>query len=273
VGGGMICGWARRCGGVLGAAALATLAALTLAGCGGDTAPGSATSGSTGPEPSTTVKPELPVYKEGAPRPIGAGSYVTGSNGFFSGLQLTIPPGWSATETDQGEIGLHPDARPDDALLLWKDMAAVVTHNRNKKVGHVRPDVGRSAEDLLDWLTTTSDFSVLSKPASVTYGPSITGTQLTIGVSETANFAWDDCPDNPRCAAILTDPEHWGTNFYAIGGDEVSRIFIGTVHYPEGDHTLFITLDTPNQDELATFARQAEPIIRSLRVPSRYTDN
>jgi hypothetical protein len=250
------------------------LTLFILAGCGsGSVTTASPTTPAHSVAASPTVAPELPVYHEGDPHPIPAGTYVTGSAGFFPGLKLTIPSGWTATETDRGEIGLHPDDRPDDLLMIWKDMAAVVTHNRNQNVGHVRGDVGHTAKELLDWITTTPDFSILSKPASATAGSSINGTQLTLAVSDTANFAWNDCPDTPRCAAILTDPRHWGSNFYAIGGDEVARIFIATVHYPEGNHTLFITLDTPNKDELATFAPEAQTIIGSLQVPVRFTDN
>lgn len=253
------------------------VALFILAGCGSGsvtTGPSRAPSSPVAPVPSpTVVLKQLPVYNEGAPRPIPAGAYVTGSVGFFPGLELSIPSGWSATETDSGEIGLNPDDRPDDKLLLWKDMSAVVTHNRDQKVGQVRDDVGSTAKELLNWLTTTADFSILSKPTGITVGSSIEGTQLTLVVSETANFGWDDCPDNPRCAAIFTDPRHWGSNFYAIGGDEAARIFIATVHYPDGDHTFFVTLDCPNQDELARFATDAEPIISSLRQPVRFTAN
>ncbi|HJQ44028.1 MAG TPA: hypothetical protein VJ831_13150, partial [Jatrophihabitantaceae bacterium] len=135
-------------------------------------------------------------------------------------MKLTIPAGWTATETDSGEIALHPVDAPDNALLLWKDMAAVVTHNRKKNVGEVRRDIGRSAHALLGWLTSNSDFSVLSAPKAVTAGSAIEGTELTLTVSGTANYDWDDCPDNPRCAAIFTDPKHWEGNFYAISGRE-----------------------------------------------------
>jgi len=222
---------------------------------------------------STKVVPELPTYNSGPAQPISAGEYVTGAEGFLPGLRLTIPRGWTATETDSGELALHPVSRPDDALLLWQDMAAVVTHNRGGKVGHVRGDVGRTAKDLLEWLATTSDFSILAKQTHVTVGSSVTGTQLTLGVSRTANFDWDDCPDNPRCAAILTDPQHWDGNFYAIGGREVSRMFISTIHYPEGDHTFFITLDSPTKRGLAALETDARPIIESLRLPQHHVAN
>ena len=92
-------------------------------------------------------------------------------------------------------------------------------------------------------------------------------------MSATANFAWDDCPDNPRCAAIFTDPRHWGDDFYAIGDDEVARIFIATVTLQDGDHTFFVTLDAPTKDELITLATDSGTIIESLRLPTTYVDN
>jgi hypothetical protein len=151
---------------------------------------------------------------------------------------------------------------------------AVATHNRSGKVGKPLKGVGRTAEALVKWLTSTSDFAILDKPRTVAVGgDGVKGRQLTLTTSKTANFGWDDCPDNPRCAAILTDPNHWGNNFYAIGGDEVSRIFVATLHYPEGDHTFFVTLDAANAGELAALAERAQPIIDSLRLATTYFVN
>jgi len=255
------------------------LPVLILAACGGSSggpstgSPSSPEAGPSGREPSAAALPELPTYHEGDARPLQPGRFVTAGAGFFPGLELTIPPGWTTTEADSGEIGLHPAADPDSGLFLWKDMRAVVTHNRHHTVGEVRKDVGPGAEQLLDFLTRTSDFSVVSAPAATTVGDSIRGTQLTLNVSRTANFAWNDCPDNPRCAAILTDPKHWGGNFFAIGGDETARIFVATVHYRDGDHTLFVTLDAPDRPQLAKLASEAQPIIDSVRLPTSFINN
>jgi len=125
----------------------------------------------------------------------------------------------------------------------------------------------------MEWLTSTSDFAILAKPKSVTVGEGIKGRRLTLTTSAKANFGWDDCPDNPHCAAIVTDPSHWIRNFYAIGGAEVSRIFVTTLHYPEGDHTFFVTLDAVSAGDLAAFADEAQPIIDSLRLPATYFAN
>jgi hypothetical protein len=228
------------------------------------------------PKPSVAASgpAKLPVYHaSGSARTIVAGTYVTPADGFFPGLTVTFPSGWTATETDAGEMGLHPADRPNDAILLWKDMAAVVTNNRSQSVGQVLPGVGRTAAALVKWLTTTKDFAIVAKPRDVTIGAGIRGTQLTLRTSSTADYAWDDCPDNPHCAAILTDPAHWGGNNFAIGGAEAARIFVATVSYPTGDHTFFVTLDAPNLDELARLASDAKPIIDSLQLPKTYVDD
>jgi hypothetical protein len=266
-----------------------SLASAMLTGCGGGAAASVvpvASPVATDPAPSvgpTIVEPSqlasgpatLPVHQGGhAASPIVAGTYITpAGGGFFPGLTLSLPAGWTAAETDSGELALHPASRPDDAVLMWKDMAAVVTNDRSKTVGQVLPGVGRTAAALVKWLTTTKDFAILVKPRDVTVGAGIKGTELTLGVSATANFASSDCPDNPRCAAILTDPAHWGPEFYAIGGAEVTRIFVATASYPDGDHTFFVTLDAPNVGELARLAGDAAPIVASLHLPPSYVAN
>jgi hypothetical protein len=188
-------------------------------------------------------------------------------------MTLTIPDGWSATETDSGEISLHPADRPDDALLLWKDLVATVTNNQTNAVGTPLAGVDSTADALVKWLTSTPDVAILAKPKIVTIGDGVMGTQLTLTTSRTANFADEECPDNPHCVAILKDPGHWYDEFYAIGGAGVSRIFVSTLHYPDGDHTFFVTLDAVNIKDLAAFADEAQPIIDSLRLPATYVVN
>jgi hypothetical protein len=264
--------------------ALVSVLAFALTGCTSGAATGSKSSGSspTAVAAATTSAPaaarpgpaELPVKHEGPPSEVPPGTYTTSKpDGFFPGLTLTIPAGWSVTEADSGEIALHSSARPDDAILLWKDLVAVVTHNRSGKVGQPDKGVGSTADALVRWLTSTSDFTVVAEPKTVTVGQGVEGKQLTLTTSASANFGWDDCPDNPRCAAILIDPNHWGPNFYAIGGTEVSRIFVTTLHYPGGDHTFFVTLDATSAGDLAKLAAEAQPIIDSLKLPATYVEN
>jgi hypothetical protein len=226
------------------------------------------------PSPSAAAGPAiLPVFNAGNARPLAPGTYTTGARGFFPGLTLTIPAGWSASETDAGELQLNADDRAGDALLLWLDVAAVVTNNRAGTVGRVLTGVGTTASDLVNWLTTTSDFAILAKPRSTTVGNDVKGVQLTLTTSNTANFAWNDCPNTPHCVAIFTKPGYWGTGFYGIGGPGVSRIFVATLHFPTGDHTFFVVLDAVSVTDLPRFATEAQSIIDSLIVPSTFAQN
>jgi hypothetical protein len=215
----------------------------------------------------------LPFFSQGSARSVAPGTYTTDGREFLPGLTLTIPAGWSASETDVGELQLNADDRPGDALLLWLDMAAVVTNNRTGTVGKVLSGVGTTASDLLTWLTTTSDFAILAKPKSTTLGNGVKGYQLTLTTSNTANFDWNDCPDTPHCVAIFTKPGYWGSGFYAIGGAGVSWIFVAPLHLASGDHTFFVVLDVVNIHDLPKFALEAQPIIDSLIVPSAPAQN
>jgi hypothetical protein len=247
--------------------ALACGLGLAVSGCTGD---GSGTTASS-PEPGPT---NLPVFHSGEQRPIAAGNYVTTApDGFFPGLGLKLPDGWTAGETDSGEISLRSADRPDDVLLLWKDVVAVTTNNRKGTVGSVLDGVDSSPDAIVKWLTRTSDFKILAKPTSVIVGDGIKGVQLTLTTSKTANFGDKECPDNPRCSALFKDTSHWGEEFYAIGGEEVSQIFVAALPYPGDAHTLWIVLDAPNATDLVELAAEAKPIIDSLQLPATYVLN
>jgi hypothetical protein len=216
----------------------------------------------------------LPIIHDTSARAIAAGTYVTADSGglaMLPGLTLSIPAGWTTTEADVGEISLHPVNLDDESVLIWEDVAAVVTNDRAGTVGTPLPGVGTKAADLIAWLTTTKDFEIFEKPAATTIGAGINGTQLALTTSKTANFGSSDCPSNPRCSAIFTDPAHWGSNFFAIGGDEVARIFIAQITDSHGQHTFLVTLDAPDTATLAKLATAAQPILDSLVLPAGTT--
>jgi len=60
---------------------------------------------------------------------------TAGSDAFWPGLTLTIPHGWTVIEQDAGELSLQPNDHPDDQLILWKDLVAVVGNNRTLAAG------------------------------------------------------------------------------------------------------------------------------------------
>jgi hypothetical protein len=224
---------------------------------------------------STATGPiALPICINVPQCPIDAGTYRTvGSQAFMPGLTLTIPVGWFATEASSGEISLHLEGQPDQSLLLWKDVVAVVSNHRTTKIG-ITPvkGIGTTPDALVKWFTSNPDFAVITPPKSAVVGDGISGTILTMGVSDGADFGDADCPVNPHCAAFVTDPRHWGDEFYAIGAPGVTRMFLTTVSFPSGDHTFLVTLDALSAADLESFATQAKPIIDSLRLPTKYID-
>lgn len=217
----------------------------------------------------------MPVRHGGSADPIDAGMYYTRDDeGFFPGLQLTIPEGWLAEETDFGEMKLIPADDRNSLLLMWKDLSPVYPDSQGGHVaGQVIDGADKSAEAIIAWLTSTPSFAILSAPTAVTYGDGIAGTELALTTSDSANFGNAECPDNPHCSALFTDQVWWPPDdFYAIGGAETARIFIAPVHYADGDHTFFVALDVPNSDAVAGMAEKSQPIIDSLILPETWVD-
>lgn len=267
---------------------------LVVAACGGGgssgapstSAPAGGASAALSPLPSTagvasesaSARPSgpigLPICHEGASCPVPAGAYVTvGGGGFFPGLRLSIPEALVAGESDVGEISLHPADHPDYVLLLWKDIAAVVSNHRTQTGGTLAAGVGTTPETLITWFTSNPDFKIITPPQPATVGDGIAGTVITMGVSDTADFGDPECPANPHCASFIKDPNHWGDNFYAIAAPEVTRMFLATASYPGGDHTFVVAMDVPNLAALEPFATRMQPILDSLRLPKDYDPN
>jgi hypothetical protein len=231
---------------------------LLLSACGSQGATPSGTPAPPSTMPSATASAQLSVLGicHGGKCPIAPGTYMTASlQAFWPGLVLTIPPGWFATEQDTGELSLHPNDHPDDQLVLWKDVEAVTSNHRTLAAGTPLANICRTPDALAAWLTSNPDFTVLSQPAPARVGKdAIGGTILSLQTSKTANYADPGCPSNPRCADLVADTKHWGTEFFGIGGDESVRLFMATVSAPGGDHTFFVVLDTPSSAELVRFS-------------------
>jgi hypothetical protein len=212
---------------------------------------------------------------------------VTDADGFFPGVRLTVPDGWVVISNGPGQLkvtnGAPGAAWSSPSLLLWTDMVATVTNNRDGVAGKPLDAVGSDQQSIVAWLANLSDVKILDGPDDTTVGTDIAGTQLTVVTSDTADFDWDDCPDNPKCTALLADPVHWGLNvsgvgepgygFFGLGGEETARIFVGTMEFPDRDHTLYVTLFAPKASDLPAFATAAQPVIDSLIPPDTYVWN
>lgn len=232
------------------------------------------------PTQETTSAPSGPtalaICRDGAKCPISPGDYVTPTpDGFWPGLTLSIGAGWYATEADSGELAMHPSAHPEDEILFWRDVVAIKSSTGGKGIAAITavPGVGTTPDELLGYFTSNPDYHVLSGPDPSSTVGGLTGMVITMTTSDMANFGDPDCPDNPHCSAFLRDPSHWGTEFFAIGGDEVVRMFLTSFPAGPKPHTLIIALDAPNQTELERFAADANPIIDSVVLPDTFVDN
>jgi hypothetical protein len=239
----------------------ATLVAVT--GCGGATGGTAAPTLTTTAAPAATGPAVLEENEGHVAEAVPPGSYVTTEGGFDKGLGLTIPAGWTVRQNNFAELKLAPEGKPDDILVLFSRVVAVVPNNQEGTVGQEIAGVGHTAKDLVTFLTTTKDFEVFDAPKDVTIGTSIKATRLSLGVSATASFADPECPDNPHCAALVKSLVWPGDDFFAIGGDEVVTLYIVEVE----DGTLWAVLDAPNKNDLASLQIAADPILASLSLP------
>jgi len=218
----------------------------------------------------------MPICHDGQTCPLKAADYVTPSPlGFWPGLAISIGSGWVSGENDSGELKLYQAANPDDKLLFWRDVHAINSSTGGKGLGGLEAvaGVGTSADELLRYFTTNTDYKVLSGPDSATTAGGLSGKVITLTTSATADFGDPDCPDNPRCSAFVRDTKHWGTEFYGIGGPEVARMFLTSVTVDGKSHTLIITLDALDASRLESLAKEAQPIIDSVALPTTFLDN
>ena len=164
---------------------------------------------------------ELPVMHEGPPRAISPGTYITTKpDGFLPGLTLTILAGWSATEADSGEIALHPADRPErrDSPVEGRGRG-----RHEQPIGQGRPASQGRRLDGRCTREVANEYRFASRQTEDRDGRGwVKGTQLTLTTSNRANFV-GYCPVNPTVPRSSQTRGHWDNNFYAIGGDEVSR--------------------------------------------------
>jgi hypothetical protein len=268
-------GWLtrRRLPAVLGAVLMILLAACqsSEAGPAASSASQKASPAQTG-SPAQTAQPAIRALgrecTDTSACHFDAGTYRLSAGTVVPGLEITMPSGWSSSESTRAELSLVPPGQSDDALKFWLDMIPV----KSSGAGHgttILKNVGRTPSALTSWLTHDHDFLIVSKPAPVTIGHGITMTSLAVGVSPSANYSDSGCPSNPRCADLFTS-SYWVSsgNFYSIGGDGEVRLYLGTIQLNGSPHTFFVALDAVSHADLLSLDKAASQIIASLRLPA-----
>ena len=255
---------------------LTTLLAACQASAAGPTSPSASRTGA----PASTARSAVHVIVGNCnpfdhPCPLSGGTYRLAPLTVLPGLEMTVPSGWSGTElgwtaheSDQGELALQPPGQSNLTLAFWLDMVAI--KSTGPRHGTILKNIGRTPSALVSWLTSNPDFLVVSKPAPATIGHGITMTSLVIGVSRSANYGDRGCPANPRCADLFTN-SFWaknGNGGYGIGGNEEVRLYLSRIKISGRAHTFLIALDANNQAGLLRLERAATPILGSLRLPA-----
>jgi hypothetical protein len=180
-------------------------------------------------------------------------------------MTVTVPSGWSSHESDLGEVKLIAADHPDDAIFIWKDVAAIESNGETPKV---LSGVPRTPEGLTASFRKNPDF-VVSTPTETTIAGGIPALTYVVGVSKTARYTGLGCPSHPACVNILKDPAHWGpADFYAIGAPELVRLYLATIGTASDSHMLVIGLDATDPAELERLTAIAAPIIASIRLPA-----
>lgn len=215
---------------------------------------------------ATTVNHLTASCSDSSPCALTAGTWVTfGDNAFIPGVALTLPDGWSSHAANLGELKLIQSDHPDDAIFIWKDVAAIESNGETPKV---LPGVPRTPEGLTASFRKNHDF-VVSTPTETTIAGGIPALTYVIGVSPSASYTSRGCPSYPTCANILKDPAHWGPgDFYAIGAPGVVRLYLATVGAATDRHMLAIGLDAADPAELERLTAVAAPIIASIGLPA-----
>lgn len=222
------------------------------------------------PQPSSEAA--LMVCRDGQHCDAEPGTFVTDADGFFPGLQMTVPAGWFFSEQDSGELTLHPLDDPDKTVALNKDVRVVSSTRETGPYNDILKDVGPTADAFVQWFTHNDAFTVVEEPKSATIAGT-TGTVFTLAVSEVANYGDPDCPSDPQCADLWTDPAHWGDNTFGIGGPTPIRLYVADVPYGNATHLFAIAWDGGPASELDAWVARTMPILNSIRPPAVYVRN
>jgi hypothetical protein len=247
---------------------------LALAGCAGTAPPSRSATGTPGipTPPQASRQASLVVCGFGQRCDAPSGTFVTDAGGFFPGLRITTPAGWFFSEQDSGELTLHPSDDPEKTVALFKDVRVVTTTREMGPYNEVVKEVGVTAEAFVNWFTKNEAFTVVDEPAAATIAGT-SGTVLTLAVSEAAKYGDPECPSNPRCADLFTDPAHWGDLNFGLGGPNPTRLYVANVSYPGGDHLFAIAWDAGPASGLDAWVARTMPIVDSIQLPAEYVNN
>jgi hypothetical protein len=222
-------------------------------------------------EPSPTASavaiamPLLVGCSHEVPCPLSAGRWaLSGQYSFILGMEISLPDGWESHEQDAGEFNLYRVGDPETAIVMVKDIAAVI----NDGSGDLAPGIPRTAEGLTSFWQEHPDL-VVTEPTPTTIAGGIPASTFVIGISPDAQSGDALCPSNPLCADLFIDPRYWDAPFGYVA-PYVARFYLATIGNGDGEHVLAIILMAADAAALEHLTEEARPMIDSIRLPDTF---
>lgn len=189
--------------------------------------------------------------------PLTAGTYTSGS--FQPSITFTVPDGWVNDEDLPDSFNLRRDADRTGATAVW---ANHVSLHRDVSVAgpdcqDPEPDVGRSVEDIINWMTSHPGLATTA-PEDISVG-GLDGQMLDVGLADswTEPCSWEG---TVPMVAILTGP---GLNQLGrvVVGDLGVRLYVLALQ--DGTVTIKVT-DVPAGETSDHYLAEVVPIIDSF---------
>lgn len=216
---------------------------IFLAGCAAVSPPAAT------PTPATSASPipTLMVCQPSEPScigPLAPGVHTTVN--LITPVTIEFPDGWSRTLDVPGSAQFESSTFPTGSIGIRPDWAIA---NQERCTSDPEPDLGRTVEDLVTWLTEHPGL-ITSTPSPASLG----------GFEGQVLDVWKDPDWSGPCAGrvslfthvgTINDPGWWDVNdtarlrlyFLAAGGDRVVTVHVETTD--EADFERFVEAATP----------------------------
>jgi D-alanyl-D-alanine carboxypeptidase len=191
--------------------------------------------------------------------PLEAGTYT--SSEFEPTFSYTVPDGWEnfGDVPDFFDLFAEDEVEVDGAIVLARSPAAMLSGPDQGSPPEPDEDVGRSAEELADWLTAHPELET-GDPEPVTVG-GLDGVQLDIGFAPASTSTTDWCEEGNLCVNLFSEKapidDSWGLGLFGL--DHRVRVILLTT--ADGAGTVLIWLEG---DDAEAFFEAAQPVVDSI---------
>jgi hypothetical protein len=204
-----------------------------------------ACSGSTTEASTVATSPPL----ASSPSPSAPGTVTYTAETFMKGMKVTVPSGdWTVYEDHPGEFNIAAPAPAEANIHFWLDPYPSL------KDDQPLPGVGRTASELVGWLSGDPNFVVsdhatgeIDGNSATTFLLDLSGDCIDYFVFQTSayDFPYGTCPGNP------------------------ARLYITTLGAGAKAHTFVISVDAKNKKTFESIIPAARKIIANVSLPTK----